>query len=73
MGGSRYGPMARPCPTACSIRALFELNIEGICANSSQARGRVERTHLTLQDRLVKELRLCNIFKPMSGSGASRT
>ncbi|WP_316157413.1 ISNCY family transposase [Cupriavidus sp. BIC8F] len=42
-------------------RALFELNIEGICANSSQAKGRVERTHLTLQDRLVKELRLRGI------------
>lgn len=42
-------------------RALFELNIEGICANSSQAKGRVERKHLTLQDRLVKELRLHNI------------
>ncbi len=42
-------------------RVLFELNIEGICANSSQAKGRVERAHLTLQDRLVKELRLRNI------------
>lgn len=42
-------------------RALYELNIEGICANSSQAKGRVERTHLTLQDRLVKELRLRKI------------
>ncbi len=42
-------------------RALFELNVEGICANSSQAKGRVERTHLTLQDRLVKELRLRGI------------
>ncbi len=42
-------------------RVLFELNVEGICANSSQAKGRVERTHLTLQDRLVKELRLRNI------------
>lgn len=42
-------------------RALFELNIECICANSSQAKGRVERTHLTLQDRLVKELRLRGI------------
>ena len=40
---------------------MFELNIEGICANGSQAKGRVERTHLTLQDRLVKELRLRNI------------
>ncbi|MFC4523659.1 ISNCY family transposase [Cupriavidus pinatubonensis] len=42
-------------------RALFELNIEGICANSSQAKGRVERAHQTLQDRLVKELRLRNL------------
>ena len=35
-------------------RVLFELNIEGICARSSQAEGRVKRTHLTLQDRLVR-------------------
>jgi hypothetical protein len=39
-------------------RALQDLNIEIICANSSQAKGRVERAHKTLQDRLVKELRL---------------
>ncbi len=39
-------------------RALYELNIEGICANTAAAKGRVERAHLTLQDRLVKELRL---------------
>ncbi|ABE36568.1 Putative transposase [Paraburkholderia xenovorans LB400] len=36
-------------------RAMFELNIDGLCANSSQAKGRVERANLTLQDRLVKE------------------
>lgn len=42
-------------------RALFELNIEGICANTGSAKGRVERAHLTLQDRLVKELRLRKI------------
>ncbi len=42
-------------------RAMYELNIEGICANSSQAKGRVERANLTLQDRLVKELRLRGI------------
>src|SRR5476649_681010 len=42
-------------------RALESLNITGICANSSQAKGRVERAHLTLQDRLVKELRLRGI------------
>lgn len=39
-------------------RALFELNIDGICANTPAAKGRVERAHLTMQDRLVKELRL---------------
>lgn len=42
-------------------RAMFELNIEGICANSSQAKGRVERANLTLQDRLIKEMRLLGI------------
>ncbi len=42
-------------------RAMYELNIESICANSSQAKGRVERANLTLQDRLVKELRLRGI------------
>ncbi|WP_288493640.1 ISNCY family transposase, partial [uncultured Pseudomonas sp.] len=42
-------------------RAMFELNIDTFCANSSQAKGRVERAHLTLQDRLVKELRLRHI------------
>ena len=39
-------------------RGLDALNIDIICANSSQAKGRVERAHKTLQDRLVKELRL---------------
>jgi transposase len=42
-------------------RALHEINVESICANSSQAKGRVERANLTLQDRLVKELRLQGI------------
>lgn len=42
-------------------RVLFELNIELLCANTSQAKGRVERANLTLQDRLVKELRLRGI------------
>ena len=37
-------------------RALAELNIEIICANSSQAKGRVERANRTLQDRLVNDL-----------------
>jgi hypothetical protein len=42
-------------------RALHELNIDIICANSPQAKGRVERAFGTLQDRLVKELRLAGI------------
>ena len=39
-------------------RALRELDIEYIPAYSPQAKGRVERSFGTLQDRLVKELRL---------------
>ncbi len=42
-------------------RALYELSIELICANSSQAKGRVERANFTLQDRLIKEMRLAGI------------
>jgi len=42
-------------------RALNELNIEILCANSSQAKGRVKRANRTLQDRLLKELRLAGI------------
>ncbi len=42
-------------------RALYELNIDLICANSSQAKGRVERANQTLQDRLIKEMRLAGI------------
>jgi transposase len=47
----------RPVLTQFS-RALGELQIELILANSPQAKGRVERFHQTAQDRLVKELRL---------------
>jgi hypothetical protein len=36
-------------------RVLSELGIELICANSPQAKGRVERANQTLQDRLIKE------------------
>lgn len=39
-------------------RAVQELGIELICANSPQAKGRVERANRTFQDRLVKEMRL---------------
>ena len=49
-------------------RALAELNIEIICANSSQAKGRVERANRTLQDRLVKGLRLEGISDMDAGN-----
>ena len=49
-------------------RALCELNIEILCANSSQAKGRVERMNRTLQDRLVKELRLSGIDSMEAGN-----
>ena len=42
-------------------RAMKELGIDLISAHSPQAKGRVERMNGTLQDRLVKEMRLRNI------------
>lgn len=42
-------------------RAMQELDIRVICANSPQAKGRVERLFGTLQDRLIKEMRLVDI------------
>jgi len=42
-------------------RALRELGVEWIAAHSPQAKGRVERCFGTLQDRLVKALRLAGI------------
>lgn len=42
-------------------RAMVELHVEPLFANSPQAKGRVERLFDTLQDRLVKELRLSGL------------
>jgi len=42
-------------------RALRELGIGWIAAYSPQAKGRVERSFLTDQDRLIKELRLAKV------------
>jgi hypothetical protein len=42
-------------------RALDELKVKMIHANSPQAKGRVERNHGTNQDRLVKEMGLRKI------------
>ncbi len=42
-------------------RAVKTLDIEPVHANTPQAKGRVERANQTLQDRLVKELRLAGV------------
>jgi hypothetical protein len=42
-------------------RALQELGIDLICAHSPQAKGRIERSFGTAQDRWVKELRLAEV------------
>jgi hypothetical protein len=42
-------------------RALGELDIEWIAAHTPQAKGRIERLFKTLQDRLVKEMRVAEI------------
>lgn len=39
-------------------RVLHDIGVDLICANSPQAKGRVERANQTLQDRLIKEMRL---------------
>lgn len=50
------------------VRALKELDIERILAYSPQAKGRVERVNKTLQDRLIKEMRLRNICSIEEGN-----
>ena len=50
-------------------RAMGELNIETMCANTPQAKGRVERVNSTLQDRLVKEMRLAGISSIDAANG----
>jgi transposase len=49
-------------------RAMKELGIELIHANSPQAKGRVERSHGTLQDRLIKMMRLKGISSIEEGN-----
>jgi hypothetical protein len=45
-------------------RALRELGIGSILALSPEAKGRIERSFLTAQDRLVKQLRLAKVLHP---------
>lgn len=49
-------------------RAMQELDIQIICANTPQAKGRVERVIQTLQDRLPKEMRLRKICSWKAGN-----
>lgn len=53
-------------------RAMDELGIEVIFANSPQAKGRVENLFGTLQDRLIKEMRLAGISNKEEGTGFFR-
>ena len=49
-------------------RALKELDVLVIHANSPQAKGRIERLFKTFQDRLVKEMRLAGIKTIQEGN-----
>jgi transposase len=49
-------------------RAMLQLDVQIICANTPQAKGRVERAIQTLQDRLPKELRLRGISSREAGN-----
>ena len=58
---SIYRDEGRPEKPTQFGRAMKELSVELILAHSPQAKGRVERMNGTLQDRLVKEMRLRGI------------
>jgi transposase len=49
-------------------RAMQELGVQIICANTPQAKGRVEHANQVLQDRLVKEMRLRGITSLQAGN-----
>ncbi len=59
-------------PITQFTRAMGELGIEVILADSPQAKGRVERGFDTHQDRLVKELRLAEINTMEAGNAFLR-
>lgn len=59
-------------PITQFTRAMTELGIEVILAQSPQAKGRVERSFDTHQDRLVKELRLAGISTMEAGNSFLR-
>ena len=51
----------QPLPPTQIGRALRELNIGWIAAHSPQAKGRIERSFQTAQDRLVKGMRVAGV------------
>lgn len=61
--------LAGRAPMTNFARALEELGVRLIFAQSPQAKGRIERLFKTFQDRLIKEMRLKGI-KSISGANA---
>ena len=55
---ARHGKPLAFYSDKASIFRIKSSAIDGICANTVSANRRVERAHLTMQDRLVRELRL---------------
>jgi len=66
---SKAGEIDRGSPTQVG-RALAQLGVEHIGAFSPQARGRSERAFQTLQDRLVKELKLARRHRTSRAANA---
>jgi transposase len=56
--------LAGTAPMSQVQRVMAELGVESIAARSPQAKGRIERLWGTLQDRLIKELRLAEVRTP---------
>ena len=56
--------LAGRAPMSQVQRVLHELGVGSIAALSPQAKGRIERLWRTLQDRLVKEMRLAGVATP---------
>ena len=54
-------------------KACHRLDIEAIHAHSPQAKGRVERSNQTMQDRLIKEMRLAGINSIQAANNYIRT
>lgn len=63
-GESRKESDPKEMPPTQIGRALAELGITWIGAHSPQAKGRVERSFQTGQDRLVKDLRMAGVTTP---------